>query len=619
MPSELYTETLELNCQTVKALPFDGLNSSSYACYPLARLALNDHSESTEFEASILENEFLKAAVLPALGGRILSLIDKRTGTDLLAMPNDLVLSDEGPHGACLKQGLEIFVGEKPRLQSLSPVQFQHHQPRDDDGAATLLMFELVPPLDVSWHVAISMPPDRAELEIACKVFNRGFRVARASNGLIIWDRGLANFMALEDSDLALWNESRTCGWIVDNFPNAFEGAEVSESAFTATHSCDPLLAPRATASWSVKLLPFSDMKAPLVWGGGAVLAMGEGFVRLRSSRSLPDHKVVLSVAGKTMEASVGLTPGEHLDLSLAGLDALPETIILQSANKAELFRWTSRTSRKHVKTLADANYDEGNRLLHDALSGVVSEGGTSRADRYIQGLIAFESGNKCEPLLLSASRGQSLKHPSFCLLAMQACRESDFTKAIHFLDEALVFDAYDPLAWWLKGVCQRSLGENADESPEILNAHYLAPLEPALRMEGFLSQPDIEISLENPLLAELKAFPDCLVECACLLLSIGVRNDAARWLGQGLLLYPCPLLHYLHAWNYLTSGLDIEAADQLRLASALGIEPPFPVRPLEFRALDDLLTRFPSDDALRQFREFAIEGINRRAPRPRS
>src|ERR1044072_1036518 len=99
MSSEVFEEPLELVVRALEAGP------PSNSSYPYPSLRLTEAKLTRTFQSVILENPYLRAAVVPTLGGRILSLFDKRTGTELLG---DHVLATGGSRGVHVGGGMEV-------------------------------------------------------------------------------------------------------------------------------------------------------------------------------------------------------------------------------------------------------------------------------------------------------------------------------------------------------------------------------------------------------------------------------------------------------------------------------------------------------------------------------
>lgn len=182
---------------------------------------------------------------------------------------------------------------------------------------------------------------------------------------------------------------------------------------------------------------------------------------------------------------------------------------------------------------------------------------------------------------------------------AQAHCRAGDFSTAAALLRDSLNYDANQVMTWWLLARVQRLLEEDTDAT--LLNAHYLAPLEPMLRSEAFLGQPIHEGSETHPLLKPLKNDPEALVEVACQLIAIGACQDAARWLDEAMRLRPHAMLALLYADLLLTqSRMDAEAGVWVAKAAKLGFDAPFPWRAVEADALDRLLVRFPTNACIK-------------------
>lgn len=186
---------------------------------------------------------------------------------------------------------------------------------------------------------------------------------------------------------------------------------------------------------------------------------------------------------------------------------------------------------------------------------------------------------------------------------ALDAIQCNDFVKADHHLETSLLYNGDDPLAWWLKAVVQRHLGVEG-ERPELLNAHFLSPLDPALRCESFLGQHE-HTKEASPLIAPLARDPDALTEVVCLLIECHLIEDATRLIDEALRHGEHRMLRYLMAYLHLRhSNMEFEAATHVQAAEAIPLAPPFPWRRIEREALLVLQERFPGMEKLALFAE---------------
>jgi hypothetical protein len=185
-------------------------------------------------------------------------------------------------------------------------------------------------------------------------------------------------------------------------------------------------------------------------------------------------------------------------------------------------------------------------------------------------------------------------RHVAHLRLGVTALQAQDWQEADARFEMALLYNGDDPLLWWIKGLARR-LGEDAegDDRPELANAHFLSPLEPALRAEAYLAQAP-EGREPNPLLRRL--MPEEFVEVACLLIEHGLPDQAHRWIDEALRHVDLAMLRYLMAYILLQgTRMEMEAAGQVEAARRAQM-PPYPSRRLEWEALRVLEARFGSD-----------------------
>src|SRR5690348_16450242 len=101
MASEIFEGPLELEIGILEAGP------PTSESYPYPTLLPAGRSTKATFRGLILENPYLRATFLPELGGRLLSLFDKRTNTETLHA--GILTPEPGERrGAILRTGIEI-------------------------------------------------------------------------------------------------------------------------------------------------------------------------------------------------------------------------------------------------------------------------------------------------------------------------------------------------------------------------------------------------------------------------------------------------------------------------------------------------------------------------------
>lgn len=118
-----------------------------------------------------LENDILKAVFLPEYGGRLYSLVDKRTNKEILYrnpvfQPGNLAILN-----AWFSGGVEWNVGQVGHtFTTCSPV----HAVKlvDDEGNEFLRIYEYERCKNVFWHIDFHLPPHAEELQIYVRIVN---------------------------------------------------------------------------------------------------------------------------------------------------------------------------------------------------------------------------------------------------------------------------------------------------------------------------------------------------------------------------------------------------------------------------------------------------------------
>ena len=553
MPTDVFEENLDLRL---------GLLEIVAPASPYPRLRSVGREETRTFGAVVLENAYLRVTVLPGLGGRILSIHDKRTATEIL-QPAELIPLPGGPRGARLDAGIRVLLDQEDRPNDLGPVDTQIEEPPE-----AVWIAETAGGTGMSFHLRVELPDERAELKIEARILNRTLRPLPYNGGLSL-KIGEAEF----DGETA-FAPSRGTGFRLRSESLAhgeYRDGCLRRRRFSETG----VLGPRQGDGWHAVLTPFSGMEVLPSVSDDAIASYGDDKVQVQTVEPLPRARVLLGLAdGRTLEAHADLYPEHILEIPLEGLSASPVALAVQDEGRNDRLR----TTRLPLRPLPEGRIPPETFPDPDV------------ADLDADGLrrLAFSPAHRA---LAHLERGHRL------------LATGDHAEADEALEDALLYNGDDPLNWWTKGMARRLAG-NDDEGPEMPNAHYLAPLEPALRAEAFLAQSSNQGKEPNPLVAPLADRPESLIEVACLLLEIGVRAEASRWIDEALRHRDLPMLRYLLAHSLLSgSRMDAEAAVQVAAAGRLPFEPPYPWHEVERKALVELTERFPEDARLKEYR----------------
>lgn len=218
----------------------------------------------------------------------------------------------------------------------------------------------------------------------------------------------------------------------------------------------------------------------------------------------------------------------------------------------------------------------------------------------YLRALCLMSLGREteAEEYLYRLRRSAEYRGLAFYLLALCAMRRGQYAQADDLLAESLLYNAADIKAWMMRAVVLRLRGEVEEASQVRLQVHLLAPLEPLLRTEAFLSasaSPEADaVNLLRPLTAQPHAFE----EVACDYLSAGCLNDAIRVLEAParLGLPETASTHYLLAFAYARKGLPAQAVEHALFAARSDTEYLFPWRTEDVLALQQVLALRPDD-----------------------
>lgn len=570
MATHVYEEAFDLSVGLLEAtLPAEPLAGVGLTSYPYPSLRPMGQSEVRTFAVAVLENDFLKVAVAPALGGRVVSLFDKRTNTEILRRHPSVDPQVGGLRGVVLREGIQIRLNAEDRLNSMGPTAASLVVPEGESEPGAVWIAEAGAGSPVSFHFRYELPPDRAELKVSVRAQNRSMLPVE-------YDAGLALYLGEGRlSNRAWYSEERKAGVAISG-----EDLEVflAENGILSARRFGRkrYLSARQVDSWSAVITPISGLRTLTVGGEAGGISLAEDALTVQASSDRPGHMLyLLTEDGQTLEAPAELQVASTLVIPLQGLPAKARAVRLRDPQKQDV-------------------------LATDLMQIALFAKGDDPQPSGWDPTTASESDLR-DALFDVGKRGTAAT-----VLGQRALAEGDFEAADRLFEIALSYNAEDPLLWWAKAITQRKLHPEATERPELLNAHYLAPLEPALRAEAFLGQEPSPEKDPNPLLAPLEETSEAFVEVACMLLEWGLYQEAHRWLDEALRHGEQIMLHYLQAFCYLKgSHMDAQAAEHVASAKKMALTPPFPWRRIEADALSVLLRRFPNEPRLEQFEKF--------------
>ncbi len=148
---------------------YQGAKATFYP-YPVSD-QMTELREDQKYKAVCLENEFIKISVLPELGGRIFTALDKGNGYDFFYRQHVIKPALIGMLGAWISGGVEWNVPHHHRASSFMPVDYTIQQ--EPDGSKTVWVGETELRHRMKWMVGLTLRPDRSYIEMTIKLFNR--------------------------------------------------------------------------------------------------------------------------------------------------------------------------------------------------------------------------------------------------------------------------------------------------------------------------------------------------------------------------------------------------------------------------------------------------------------
>lgn len=140
--------------------------------YPYAMLdRLSDTRQAKRYDAVYLENKYVHLMILPELGGRIFTGLDKTNGYDFFYRQHVIKPALVGMAGAWMSGGVEWNIPHHHRVTTSMPVDYRLVE--NADGSKTVWLGETEWRHRMKWLVGLTLYPDNSCLEVTTKLFNR--------------------------------------------------------------------------------------------------------------------------------------------------------------------------------------------------------------------------------------------------------------------------------------------------------------------------------------------------------------------------------------------------------------------------------------------------------------
>ena len=137
--------------------------------YPLYD-KLTGIKKEKEYNMVYLENEYIKIGILPEIGGRIFSAVDKTNNYNFIYTQHVVKPALIGMLGAWISGGIEWNVPHHHRATSFLPVQYKLEN--NSDSSKTVWVGELELRQRTRWAVGYTLRPGKSYIEVTVRVFN---------------------------------------------------------------------------------------------------------------------------------------------------------------------------------------------------------------------------------------------------------------------------------------------------------------------------------------------------------------------------------------------------------------------------------------------------------------
>lgn len=138
--------------------------------YPLHDNLTNRRADQT-YRLVYLENEFVRIGILPEIGGRLFSAVDKTNGYDFVYRQHVIKPALIGLIGAWISGGIEWNIPHHHRATTFLPVQWRTEE--QPDGAKTVWVGELELRHRMRWAVGYTLRPGSSVLTCSVRILNR--------------------------------------------------------------------------------------------------------------------------------------------------------------------------------------------------------------------------------------------------------------------------------------------------------------------------------------------------------------------------------------------------------------------------------------------------------------
>ncbi|MHB8901488.1 MAG: DUF5107 domain-containing protein, partial [Thermoguttaceae bacterium] len=140
--------------------------------YPYALMDHLTHAKVDKPYTSLdLENDYIAISVLPEIGGRLFSAVDKTNGYDFFYRQHVVKPALIGMLGAWISGGVEWCAFHHHRNTTFMPIDYTLAE--NPDGSKTIWFGEIERRQRMKWLIGLTLYPDKSYVQATVKFFNR--------------------------------------------------------------------------------------------------------------------------------------------------------------------------------------------------------------------------------------------------------------------------------------------------------------------------------------------------------------------------------------------------------------------------------------------------------------
>ncbi|UCC97996.1 MAG: DUF5107 domain-containing protein [Phycisphaerales bacterium] len=132
---------------------------------------VTDIREERTYKALYLENDYVRLSILPEIGGRLFSALDKTNSYEIFYHQHVIKPALIGMLGAWISGGIEWCVFHHHRNTTFMPVDYTLAE--NSDGSKTIWFGETERRHRMKWIIGITLYPDKSYIEATVKIFNK--------------------------------------------------------------------------------------------------------------------------------------------------------------------------------------------------------------------------------------------------------------------------------------------------------------------------------------------------------------------------------------------------------------------------------------------------------------